>query len=1151
MHTPQAPVPPHSPAPSPAASPTGPKERFIFLDQRGKRWPRFRRFAFAGSLLLFMAVILFVQTLVLPSSLQLPPAVEQLKSRLKARQQPKQGSPVSKPLWLDYAKKDRTTQHATQAKPQVSTHRQAAAAAHSSAQEIRLGFFESWDPDSLDSLKSHGETLTHLAPNWLHLVDGSGTVKNTADREVVELIHQRKLRLMPLLRNLGDGDVWQAEAVEWLINGPEERQQQFIGHLIEALDGMEASGVILDLQQLDPSYRANMSTLLTRLAEALHQEEMELWLCVPMGRELKIFDLDLLSHQVDRFVAMLHDEHAEDDQPGPLASHDFFKGWLTTFVEGYGKPEQWIISQGAYGYDWIEGLPGEQISFQDVMSRAGHTAQAVCEFHAPESNPHFVYDDGTALHTVWFLDALTFLNQLELARQHHVGGIAVNRLGTEDPGIWEVLTLRPGQPPTASELQRLSQVQPGEAIAHIGRGNLITITDERSNGLRRIRYDQQASPGKRSSVSYVKFPSYLTILHQGRGPGDGVLLSFDDGPDNEWTPQILDILKERGVKAVFFMIGANMEKHPDLVRRVLAEGHMIGGHSYSHPNIAQVSDERAHLELNATQRLTEAITGHGSLLFRPPYNADTNPREPEELIPVRLAQSMGYVTVTEDIDPEDWDEPGVAVMLERIKAARNEGGNVILLHDAGGDRSQTVQVLPQIIDYIQARGDRFLTLPEMVGIPAEQLMPVVPTNQQPWTRLISGSGFTAIHEVTNFFWAFMIVATLLTVIKTLAVSWLAIRNRHSENKTALADPPFTPAVSVLIAAYNEAKVIDATLRSVLDTSYGGDMEILVVDDGSQDETAAIVATLAEMDSRIHLIRQPNRGKALALRNGLQAARHGIVVTLDADTQFTPQTIGHLVAPFTDPQVGAVSGRARVGNPQTLFARFQSLEYTCGFNLDRRAYHQLNCITVVPGAVSALRLSAVQAAGGISNDTLAEDTDLTLAMHRCGFRVCYASKAIAWTEAPETLRTFARQRFRWAFGTLQCLWKHRELLFNSRFKALAWFSLPSAWFFNIFLVAFGSVIDLSLLGSLVVSPANGILYGYFFIFLAADLLLAAVACRVEREPLSQLWLVLPMRFVYRPVLNYVVAKAILHALKGVWVGWGKLDRTASVGKQVSA
>jgi len=1154
MHTPppahdeQSPEPPTKDAEHDAS--------FVFLDRRGKRWPRLRRLSFAGGLLLFVATVLFVQTLVLPSHLILPPAVEQLKSRLKAKalQAKDHNQAATKPLWLDYAKGKK----GATAGPHPNEKGRASAAATKSAtapllaaknnQEIRLGLYEGWDPDSFDSLKAHADKLTHLCPDWLSLEEGTSTVKVVVDEQVVDLAKEQNIALMPLLRNLGEGDAWLVETVESLLNGPEARRQQFIAQLTTALTGMGAAGVVIDWQQVDPTYHSAMSGLLAQTAEALHAKNLELWICVPVGRELKIFDLDVLSRHVDRFVAMLHDENAESDPPGPIASREFFNGWLSTLVDGYGKPEQWIISQGSYGYDWAEGEEqAEHISFQDVMSRAGRSAQTACEFHPAASNPHFVYEDGGTVHTIWFLDAITFLNQLTAARERHVGGFAINRLGTEDPGVWDVLDVATDKPLRRADLASLETIPPGEGIAHIGRGNLITIADERGEGLRRIQVDKKAAPGARVSETYEKFPSYLTILHQGRGPDDGVVLTFDDGPDSEWTPQILDILKQRGVKATFFMIGANMENHPRIVRRILREGHMIGVHTYSHPNIALVSEERAHLEFNATQRLIESITGHSTILFRPPYNADTNPHDPDELVPIKLAQDMGYATVTEDVDPEDWAEPGAAVMLERIKRGRMQGGNVVLLHDAGGDRSQTVAALPRIIDYLEARGDRILPLPEMLEIPADQLMPALPTNQQPLTRMISESGFTAIHEVTNFFWAFMIVATGLTVLKTLVVSWLAIRSRRGDAllAAASASEAYAPPVSVLIAAYNEAKVIRDTLRAVVNTEYAGPMEIIVVDDGSQDETAAIVAAMAEGDSRIRLIRQSNRGKAVALRTGLNAAQCAIVVTLDADTQFTPQTIGHLVQPFTDPTVAAVSGRARVGNPKTLFARFQSLEYTCGFNLDRRAYHQLNCITVVPGAVSALRLSAIAEVGGISTDTLAEDTDLTLSLHKCGYRICYASQAIAWTEAPETLRTFAKQRFRWAFGTLQCLWKHRELLFNARFKALGWFSLPSAWFFNIFLVAFGSIIDLILLFSLLVSPANTILYVYFFVFLAADLLLAAVACLVEREPLRQIWLVLPMRFVYRPVLNFVVVKAILRAFKGVWVGWGKLDRTASV------
>jgi len=1106
---------------------------------------------FAVGLLVFGAIVLFIQTLVLPSQFAVPPAVEQLLRDSQVQQYNNKNAgqnvdPPAKRLWLHYAKKHKDNKAEQSLAGQNKYKGVEAAAPLARPEEIRLGFYTSDDPDSFDSLKHNLEKLTHVCPDWLSFDPETGQLKSTADPQLIELIREQGTVLVPLLNNLGPSDVWMVEAVEALINGPLDRQEQFIALLIDTLTAMHAGGVVLDWQQIDPSYKDKMSTLLARIAAALHRVHLELWLCVSVGQDIKIYDLDRLADSVDHFVAMLHDAHAESDQPGPIASYEFFNGWLSTLATDYGSPGQWVISLGSYGYEWTQGSNSAKfLSFTDVMSRAKRSGQTSCTFSHPSLNPYFVYATGQTAHTIWFLDAITFLNQLTAARSFKVGGIAVNRLGSEDPAIWDVLEFTSALLPSKDDLARLETIRPGDAIAQIGRGNLISIEDKRKNGTRRILIDKKGGVGAMLTVVYDTFPDYLTILHQGEGPEDGVTLTFDDGPDKQWTPKILDILKEKQVKATFFMIGANMEKYPKIVQRVLAEGHMIGVHTYSHPNVAQVSEERAHLEFNATQRLLESITGHSTTLFRPPYNADTNPHEQEELVPVKLAQEMGYLTVTEDIDPEDWEQPGVSVMRDRIQQGRMNGGKVVLLHDAGGDRSQTVAMLPLIIDYFNVRGDRILPLPDLLAIPAEQLMPVVPDNHQPVSRMISDSGFTAMHELTNFFWAFMILATGLTVLRTLVVSWLAIRSRRDNENKINDTEPFCPAVSVLIAAYNEEKVIHDTLCSVLNTEYPGAMEVVVVDDGSQDSTAAIVAAMAEQDHRIRLIRQANLGKAMALRNGMQALSHAFMISLDADTHFTRETIGHLIKPFADPKVGAVSGRAKVGNPKTLVARFQSLEYTCGFNLDRRAYHRLNCITVVPGAVSALKVSAIQAAGGISTETLAEDTDLTLALHKHGYSIHYAPKAVAWTEAPETVRAFAKQRFRWAFGTLQCLWKHRDLLFNPQYPALGWFSLPSAWFFNIILVSLGSIIDLILLFSLAISPANSVLYLYFLVFLGADLFLAAIACLVEKESLAQTWLVLPMRFIYRPVLNIVVIRAILRAFKGVWVSWGKLDRTASI------
>jgi cellulose synthase/poly-beta-1,6-N-acetylglucosamine synthase-like glycosyltransferase len=384
----------------------------------------------------------------------------------------------------------------------------------------------------------------------------------------------------------------------------------------------------------------------------------------------------------------------------------------------------------------------------------------------------------------------------------------------------------------------------------------------------------------------------------------------------------------------------------------------------------------------------------------------------------------------------------------------------------------------------------------------------------------------------------MIVATALVVLRTLTVIWLAARFRANWSGT------FTEPVSVIVAAYNEGKVIAETLRAVLAADYAGKIEVIVVDDGSQDRTAAEVEAMAANDPRVRLLRQENKGKARALQRGLAAMRSGIAVFLDADTHCQRDTLRCLVQPFADEGVGAVSGHAKVGNLRTFIAKCQALEYTCGFNLDRRAYTRWNCMTVVPGAISAIRKSAIDDAGGLSLETLAEDTDLTLALHKRNQRIVYVPEAIAWTEAPETVRNLARQRFRWAYGTLQCLWKHRDMIFNWKYRALGWFSLPSVWFFQIILVAITPLVDLFLLTSLPFGAWRAVL-PFVIAFLSMDVLLATLACILERESVLRAWRILPMRLIYRPMLSYVIWKAIFRAVKGAFVSWGKLERTASV------
>jgi cellulose synthase/poly-beta-1,6-N-acetylglucosamine synthase-like glycosyltransferase/peptidoglycan/xylan/chitin deacetylase (PgdA/CDA1 family)/spore germination protein YaaH len=1103
---------------------------FVFSDPTGKRWPRLRLTLLITGVLFFLGTVLFVQTLFVAPQMNVPFSLRQLKGQLKALQKKNpagQLSPASL-LWQKFAAARQAAKKLTGTAPTPSPRPRKKPPNN----EVRLAFYINDDPYSYTSLQEHAAQITHVCPEWMTVTDGMGDLQIDADTRVSKLAASKGIALMPLLTNLV-GDTWQPEAVENLAHGPADRQDRFIQSVLSTLRNAKASGVVIDWQQIDPAYKKDITKFVDKFADALHDDNKELWLCVQPGQELDYLDLDALADNVDRFVAMLFDETSDTDPPGPLASRSWFEGWVRVLLEG-SDTKQWIIAIGSYGYDWTIGAKkAELISFSEAMSRANDAEIKSADVQGPSYSPYFYFQDEDKEHAVWFLDAVTFLNQVREVRDQKAGGFALYPLGSEDPALWEALSVPRDFKFDNQTRQSLELIKSTDTIADVGDGEIVTVDENSTDGLRKLAVDTEGY----LTENYVKFAQFPTLYHQGAGSEHQVAITFDDGPDPRWTPKILDILKAANVKAAFFLVGVNAERYPSLVRRIVDEGHEIGNHTYYHPNLALCWPEHIRLELNATQLLLETITGRSTTLFRPPYAADTGPTQLSELAPLKIAEELNYLVVLENIDPQDWAKPGADIILRRIKQQRHDG-SVILLHDAGGDRSQTVEALPRILDWLHKRGDTVVPLSTLLGTTRDAVMPPLQGNGRTLTRFVSSTGFRIYHSIEEFLWAFMIVATALVVARTLIVIWLAYCFRRGP-KTDFSEP-----VSVVIAAYNEAKVIAETLRTLLATDYKGEIEVVVVDDGSHDQTAAEVERVAHSDPRIRLLQQQNHGKARALQRGLAAARNGIIVFIDADTQCQRDTLPRLLDPFADARIGAVSGHAKVGNLRTFIARCQALEYTCGFNLDRRAYNRWNCITVVPGALSAVRKEAIDEAGGLSLQTLAEDTDLTLALHRQRQRIVYVPGAIAWTEAPETVRTLARQRSRWAYGTLQCLWKHRDMVFNWNYRALGWFSLPNIWFFQIILVAVTPMVDLFLIASLPFGAWNAVL-PFIIIFLAMDVILATLACLLEREPIVRAWRILPMRLLYRPMLSYCIWKAILRAIKGAWVSWGKLERTASV------
>jgi cellulose synthase/poly-beta-1,6-N-acetylglucosamine synthase-like glycosyltransferase len=371
--------------------------------------------------------------------------------------------------------------------------------------------------------------------------------------------------------------------------------------------------------------------------------------------------------------------------------------------------------------------------------------------------------------------------------------------------------------------------------------------------------------------------------------------------------------------------------------------------------------------------------------------------------------------------------------------------------------------------------------------------------------------------------------------------------------------PFTPPVAVIVPAYNESNVIVRTVESLLRQDYPAPLEVIVVDDGSPDDTYAVASQAFASRDNVRVLRKANGGKASALNYGIEHSSSSIVVCVDADTQFETHTVRSLVAPLVDAHVGAVAGNAKVGNRVNLVTRWQALEYVTSQNLDRRAFALLDCITVIPGAIGAWRREAVLAVGGFTSDTLAEDQDLTIRLRKAGHTIAYAEEAIAWTEAPDTLGALGKQRFRWSFGTLQCAWKHKDTLLRPRYGTLGFVAMPNTWLFQLILTALSPLADLmfaySLLSVWLTWRTHGESYAlvdleqvmsFYAVFVLTDWLGALIAFAMEPDEERGLsWLIMLQRFVYRQLMYSVVIRSFFAAIRGRVVGWGKLERKATV------
>ena len=1061
-----------------------------------------------------------------------------------------------------------------------------------SAQGVRAAFYVSWDTASYSSLREYARQIDLLFPTWLQVLSADGHLQGVDPQtnSMFDVVDGQRVRpvddkVMQFLKNEGTGmEVFPVvqnfdgtdfvPGISDFLNNPQARAR-FRHEIGLFLASDHYHGLMIDFESFPKKAQRGYVALLRELSSDLHSKGLKLYVSVQVRNE--DYDYKAVASAVDGVVIMNYDQHYPGGKPGAVASQDWFQNNLESAIKEIPKAKL-ICAIGNYGYDWAEkpkkgkttdAVHDKSVSVQEAWLGSRDSEEDI-DFDGDALNPHFSYlDESNLRHDVWFLDAVTALNQMRAAQSLGIQTFALWRLGSEDRALWRVWDM-PGE---ANASDRLKDVPPGQDVDMEGEGEILHIEARPTSGWRDLTIDKQT--GLVGDETFTSLPEPYRVARYGSSKSQ-LALTFDDGPDPEWTPPILDVLKREQVPATFFIIGIQAEKFPGLTQRIFREKHEIGNHTFTHPDISTIGTGYMRVELNLTERLFASRLNMRTLLFRPPYSVDAEPDTEDQVRPLELTQSMGYITVGNKIDPKDWsDEPALtpkqiaAGVLDHLPPCRpgdQKCGNIILLHDGGGNRYRTLLALPLIISGARARGFTFVPVYKLMGKTQADVMPPLPANEY-WSARLNWIGFWLASTVMTTITVVFFLGDILMTGRLISVGILAIYDRLSSHVFGTPEEvkAYRPRVAILIPAYNEEKVIERTIQGALDSDYPN-LRVIVIDDGSKDRTLEIARrTFAaeEAAGKVIVLTKPNGGKAEALNFGLRHVGDAeLFVGIDADTIIAPDAILRMVPHFLNPKVGAVAGNAKVGNRVNLWTRWQALEYITSQNFERRALNTMGAVSVVPGAIGAWRISAVVKARGYHVDTVAEDADLTMALLRNGYRVEYEDMALAFTEAPTTANALMRQRFRWSFGILQAVYKHRAVFARKGF--LGFVALPNILIFQILLPLVSPFIDLMFATGVIWyfvqnyfhpesnDPASfHRLLIFFGAFLVIDFIASSIAFALERRQpearedawlLSQVWL---QRFAYRQVFSLVLFRTLKRAIQGLPFAWDKLDRTAAV------
>ncbi|MGZ5849678.1 MAG: polysaccharide deacetylase family protein, partial [Methyloceanibacter sp.] len=660
---------------------------------------------------------------------------------------------------------------------------------------MRYAFFTNNDAGSVPSLERNCDRIDALIPDWLQLAKPNGRVELSVDSRSTEVVRWLRgsgshLAVYPQLSS-----ELSAREILGALAGAGTRSA-LIEQIGDYLRSNDFQGAVVDLPELPPSSFGTVAVFLDQLRTRLHAEGRKLLVVSEPGDEER--RVQELSQLVDYVVILAHDQSSVRTERGPIAP----QGWFEARIErqlALIPPDKLIISVGSFGYD-IDAYSGTRlISAQQAWDIAQSTG-AELRLDGRTLNTNFAYKlpDGR-VHQVWLLDAVTAFNQVKVALAARPAGIAIWRLGLEDPGVFEFAGR--GRVPDAAALTAIRRVEPGFGSFLDTHGALISASPG-APGAREISFNQSLGLIVDQAMKIYPRQVHLSVL-RAKDP-KAIALTFDDGPDTVFTPKILDILAQKGIRGTFYIVGRNALMSLDLLRRIQAEGHDIGNHTFSHPNLFHSAPQRIAAELNATQRIFEAELGVGTRLFRPPYSMETYGYLEASPLLVETASRMGYMIGGIEVDPQDYLNKPDRTAEDVVKQVSQGAGQVVLLHDAGGNREATVEALPRIIDALQAAGFHFVTTHDLVGLSRDQVMPPLPPDH-PTEQVKAGLWLGSVRTVAWFGAAIPLIAivtAILGIVRLLLIVAGALVHA-SRRRSSAAEPlkRFKGTIAVVVPAY--------------------------------------------------------------------------------------------------------------------------------------------------------------------------------------------------------------------------------------------------------------------------------------------------------------------------------------------------------------